>query len=163
MERSLSHSNEGACQTMYDCSICLKHKQLDKGYVLYDDEDWLITHAHNGSGLLGYCYLEPKKHYENWSDFEIEQLAKIGVLIKRVEQALRKEISIERLYVVTISEAVRHLHFHLIPREKDASLKGVTLISAATSPSHDGRNLSKEVILEFVGKLKKNIEFAKTD
>ena len=36
------------------------------------------------------------------------------------------------MYMVVISEAVRHLHLHLIPRLQDDQEKGIPLITRAT-------------------------------
>jgi diadenosine tetraphosphate (Ap4A) HIT family hydrolase len=52
--------------------------------------------------------------------------------IPLVEKILMKQFPIERLYIVTISEAVRHLHLHLIPRMKEQEVKGISLITQAT-------------------------------
>lgn len=156
MEKSHLHSNEGACKSMFECPICMKHQQLDKEYVVYDDDDWVISHAHNGSEILGYCYLEPKKHVENWSDFDSVPLKKMGVLIKRFEKALITELPVERVYIVTISEAIRHLHVHLIPREKGAEKRGTSLIAAATSPSNQAEQLTSQGIRNLIEKLRQH-------
>lgn len=139
------------------CTICQKHQKLENEYVLYMDEYWIMTHSTNGSNLLGYCYLEPRRHIENWSDFSKEELKKMGPLIKKYEQALLKEIQLERLYVVTISEAVRHLHLHLIPRERESLERGVPLISSATSPLSSKSLLEKHKIQKLVENVKNNI------
>jgi diadenosine tetraphosphate (Ap4A) HIT family hydrolase len=115
---------------MRTCPICEKHKHLENR--IYEDEDWVVTHGPLASQILGYMYIEPKRHVENWSDFTDQELLKVGPLIKRLESALKKELNIERVYVVTISEAVRHLHFHIIPREKENAIKGIHLIEQAT-------------------------------
>lgn len=115
---------------MNECKICEKHRQL-KDFI-YEDNDWIITPGPLESQVLGYLYLEPKRHIENWSDFTGEELAKVGPLIKKLEQALKKEQNIERVYVVTISETVRHIHFHIIPRVKEEEVKGLKLIEQAT-------------------------------
>ncbi|WP_234946574.1 HIT family protein [Bacillus sp. m3-13] len=92
----------------------------------------MITKGSLESQILGYLYLEPKRHVENWTDFTSEELLELGPLIKKVEVAMQNELEVERLYVVTISEAVRHLHLHLIPREYKCESRGLDLIKQAT-------------------------------
>ena len=103
---------------MGNCPICEK-LQTRKESFIYETNDWVVTHGSVESQILGYLYIEPKRHVEHWTDFTEEELTSIGPLIKKAEEALKKELDIERLYTVTISEAVRHLHFHLIPRAVD--------------------------------------------
>ena len=45
---------------------------------------------------------------------------------------LKSELGAERVYTVTISEVVRHLHIHVIPREENSDIKGLSLIEQAT-------------------------------
>lgn len=124
---------------MHSCPICEKHRKHTKDdYILYEDKNWVISHGPIESQILGYIYLEPKNHYENWSEFTDSELSEIGKIIKKVEEALRAELPLERLYSVTISEAVRHIHFHLIPRLKENEVKGLPLIEQATQGKKNG-------------------------
>ncbi|MDQ0857201.1 HIT family protein [Bacillus sp. V2I10] len=115
---------------MTSCPICQKHQDLNE--AIYEDQDWIVTHGPVASQVLGYLYIEPKRHVENWSEFTDQELSAVGPLIKKLEAAVKKELSVDRMYVVTISEAVRHLHFHLIPRLHDQEIKGLPLIEQAT-------------------------------
>jgi diadenosine tetraphosphate (Ap4A) HIT family hydrolase len=141
---------------MSKCPICEKHKQLLS--TIYEDEDWIVTPGPLSSQILGYMYLEPKRHVENWSEFTSEELAKVGPLIKRIEQALKMELNINRVYVVTISEAVRHLHFHVIPREENSNVKGLDLIEQATQQKvKTPTNITEEQYYQFQMNLKRYI------
>ncbi|MGG4167070.1 HIT family protein [Rossellomorea vietnamensis] len=115
---------------MENCPICEKHKE--KVALFYEDEHWIVRPGPFNSHLLGYVYIEPKRHVENWSDFTEIELKKIGWLIKKCETALRQLLNVERVYTVTISEAVRHIHFHVIPRELENDIKGLQLIKQVT-------------------------------
>lgn len=46
-----------------------------------------------------------------------------------VESALKEVIGSERLYMTSMNELVRHLHFHLIPRLKGSAKHGLPFIS----------------------------------
>jgi diadenosine tetraphosphate (Ap4A) HIT family hydrolase len=140
---------------MSECKICEKHKQVVDS--IFEDQDWMVTHGPLGSQILGYLYIEPKRHVENWSDFNDEELAKVGPLIKRLEQAVKKELNIERVYVVTISEAVRHLHFHIIPRAEEGAVKGLDLIEQATQQKVKVHtNITEEQYDQFQENLKRS-------
>lgn len=141
---------------MSKCPICEKHKQLLS--PIYEDEDWMVTPGPLSSQILGYMYLEPKRHVEDWSEFTSEELAQVGPLIKRIEQALKMELNINRVYVVTISEAVRHLHFHIIPREENSDVKGLDLIEQATQQKvKTPTNITEEKYHQFLMNVKRNI------
>jgi diadenosine tetraphosphate (Ap4A) HIT family hydrolase len=113
------------------CLICKKHATQQDSYI-HEDQYWIVSHSSFSTQIPGYLYIEPKRHVEDWIDFTFEELSIVGPLIKRIETILRKLLPIERLYVVTISEAVRHIHFHIIPRLEDQPIKGITLIECAT-------------------------------
>lgn len=137
---------------MSTCLICDKHLQLRE--FIYEDNYWIVSYGPFNSQVSGYVYIEPKRHVENWTDFTDEELTTVGPLIKRVEVALKTELSIERAYVLTISEAVRHIHFHIIPRLKESNFKGLDLIKQATQQSADSISVSQE---EYT-KLMKNLQ-----
>jgi diadenosine tetraphosphate (Ap4A) HIT family hydrolase len=138
------------------CPICEKHENLKD--VLFENENWVISHGPLASQVLGYVYIEPKRHVENWTEFTDSELVEIGPLIKKVESALKELISIDRLYSVTISEAVRHIHFHLIPRETSCEVKGLPLIEQATQQKvKTDEPISENEFSSFVWNLKKQV------
>ncbi|WP_332695114.1 HIT family protein [Halalkalibacter lacteus] len=141
---------------MSHCPICEKHENLKD--VLFENQNWIISHGPLASQVLGYVYIEPKRHVENWTEFTDSELVEIGPLIKKVESALKELISIDRLYSVTISEAVRHIHFHLIPREASYEVKGLPLIEQATQQKVKTDELiSDKEFSSFVWNLKKQL------
>jgi diadenosine tetraphosphate (Ap4A) HIT family hydrolase len=118
---------------MDNCPICTKHNGNEA--PLYEGENWVVYPGDFHSQIPGYIYLEPKQHIENWKDFSTAELAEMGSMIKDVEVTLNRVIDLERLYTVTISEQVRHIHLHLIPRTTKEDRKGTLLIQAATQGS----------------------------
>lgn len=119
-----------------DCKICSKHLNKDKFFIL-ETSYFEIWHGVLDSHILGYIYLEPKRHVENWVEFTQDELVELPFLIQKIEGLLKKLVNADRVYTVTISEAVRHLHFHLIPRIEDSNLKGLNLIEQATQQIHN--------------------------
>ncbi|MED1604889.1 HIT family protein [Cytobacillus kochii] len=115
------------------CNICEKHRNNE--HILYEDNHWIVSMGPYESQVQGYIYLEPKRHIENWTEFNEDELLEMGKLIKKVESTIKRILDIDRLYVVTISEAVRHIHLHLIPREVGGEVRGLDLIKQATQAS----------------------------
>lgn len=130
------------------CPICEKHQNITD--LIFENDNWLITHGPLDSQILGYVYIEPKRHVEEWGQFTDEELSELGPLIKKTEIALKKVLPIDRLYSVTISEAVRHLHVHLIPRENEMDVKGVLLIEQATQQRTNENKINQKMIEEFI-------------
>jgi len=114
-----------------DCPICAKHRDLESS-SLFQGQYWRVETGNIEAGVKGYVYLEPLRHVEHWSDFMQEELLEMSLLMPRIERALRQLLPVERMYMVVISEAVRHLHLHLIPRLQDDQEKGIPLITRAT-------------------------------
>ncbi|BCC32327.1 hypothetical protein BCM0100_5053 [Bacillus cereus] len=84
------------------------------------------------SKILGYVYIEPRRHVESWYELKSDELLDLGLIIQKVSLFLKSELGAERVYTVTISEVVRHLHIHVIPREENSDIKGLSLIEQAT-------------------------------
>jgi len=122
---------------------------------LWRNNDWFIYHGPFNSQLLGYLYLEPKRHVENWNEFRPDELSQMGNLIKEAECKLKSILDLDRLYVITISEAVRHIHLHLVPRSQGSDVKGLSLIEQATQQKNiPSQNISMEEFDCFIVRLK---------
>ncbi|MYL20121.1 HIT domain-containing protein [Halobacillus litoralis] len=137
---------------MTTCPICEKHQKNDPG-ILFENDAWVISAGPHASHVLGYVYLEPKRHVEDWTELSTEEFSQVGPLVKKVEAFLKEQGKAERLYMVTISEAVRHLHIHLIPREEGGELKGLPLIEQATQQKDRKKTISMSGYQQFLKKL----------
>lgn len=113
------------------CSICKKHNFTSE-YRIFENATLKVYHGPFESQLLGYYYIEPKRHVENWHSLNQEEMADISLVMQRLTALLEKRFDAERVYTVCISEQVRHLHIHVIPRYKDEKIKGLDLIKQAT-------------------------------
>ncbi len=118
---------------------------------IYENDNFIICHGPFESQVLGYLYIEPKRHLENWDDFFDQELSEIAVFIKKADRVLKQLLSIERMYVVTISESVRHIHVHLIPRLPGQMNVGLGLIEQATQKKNiEGNNYSDDDFNHFI-------------
>jgi len=89
------------------------------------------------SGVLGYVQVEPKRHIENWGQMNAVELNELPRIIQTLETILKLEVDADRVYSVSINEAVRHLHFHIIPRTRVSSTKGLALIEQTTQQKNE--------------------------
>ncbi|MDH6674554.1 diadenosine tetraphosphate (Ap4A) HIT family hydrolase [Paenibacillus sp. LBL] len=139
------------------CLICEKHRLIDQDAFLYKSNYWFLYAGPFDSQVLGYIYLEPIRHVEEWQSFSADELEEMTIILPMLEKVLRKILKLERLYTVTISEAVRHLHIHLIPRYQNQEKKGLALIEQATQQKPDAIEFDRSSYYEFVNHLKREI------
>ena len=89
-----------------NCKICDIHHSKLIPMVVGETFHWVVRHSEFSKNAPGYLYIEPKRHVETYNDL--------------------------KLYTITISEAVPHLHFHLVPRFEE-SPKGIEFLQLALS------------------------------
>lgn len=139
------------------CPICEKH-QKDNLYLITETEYFKIYHGPLESQMLGYIYIEPKRHVESWSQLSNQELSEFTLNIKKIEILLTEVINAERIYTVTISDVVRHLHLHIIPRVFEQGIRGLALIEQVTQHKFVGKEtLLQEEILDFISSARKFI------
>ncbi|WP_059283491.1 HIT family protein [Bacillus coahuilensis] len=131
---------------------------------IYTTENITLSHASIDSNILGYIYLEPRSHVEKWDELNPKIYEEILLLTSLCDSFLTKFYGCERLYSVVISEKVKHLHYHLIPRYSYSKVRGVELIEQATAQKAIGTEprITSEQINKLIGELnlyiKKEIE-----
>ncbi|MHA7138172.1 HIT family protein [Rossellomorea arthrocnemi] len=146
---------------MVNCSICEKHKNQSP---IYQGKHTIVSPAAFNEGVLGYLYVEPIRHVEDWYQLTEEEFSEITSLLSKISKFLKDEIKAERVYTVTISEMVRHLHIHLIPRNENLSIKGVDLIEHATTcREYPEDEVSNEAYQWLFNKLKQYLSIEKIE
>ncbi|NUM41802.1 MAG: HIT domain-containing protein [Leptospiraceae bacterium] len=104
-----------------DCTICAIHKNKIPD-ILEITNYWILRHSEIEKNCPGYLYLEPKAHIENLSELSVECANEIGSLFKKSGDWVEKNFSPKKIYTVSISEKVPHLHFHIVPRYTDSNI-----------------------------------------
>lgn len=112
---------------MNSCAICEKQSAHKREVILSNDQ-WMLI-AVEADATLGYLHLETKRHIEHWHDLNKAEQDDFFHIIKMVESALKEVVGSERLYITSMNELVRHLHFHLIPRVEVSDKRGLPLIA----------------------------------
>lgn len=117
---------------MEDCFICRKHNGQEAappGSYIYEDEHWMVCHAPVKLGPLGTLFIESKRHFLDFTEFNNEEQVGYGILAKRISAALKQLTNAERIYQVSMVEGVPHFHVWLIPRTKDISEHGIGFLA----------------------------------
>jgi len=126
---------------METCFICRKHNGQEAappGGYIYEDKHWMVCHAPGKLGPLGTLFIESKRHFLDFAEFNDEEQASYGILAKRISWALKQLTNAERIYQVSMVEGVPHFHVWLIPRTKDISEHGVAFLARDDSCNEGG-------------------------
>lgn len=106
-----------------DCVICQGPvgDQALARIEIWEDEHWRLTTSLS-TEVLGFSYLEPKRHIPHITDLNGEEARTLGEVLARVTRALREETSADLVYVYVFGSGVPHLHFHLAPHRTGDAL-----------------------------------------
>ncbi len=88
---------------------------------VWEDDLWRLTLS-LGAEVLGFAYLEPKRHIPHITDLSGKEARTFGEVLARVTQVLREETGAELVYVYIFGGGVPHLHVHLAPHRPDDAL-----------------------------------------
>jgi diadenosine tetraphosphate (Ap4A) HIT family hydrolase len=94
--------------------------ELDRMQV-WEDSRWRLTISLEAE-VLGFAYLEPKRHIPHITDLDGEEARTFGKVLAQVSQALRTETGAELVYVYIFGGGVPHLHVHLAPHRSGDAL-----------------------------------------
>ena len=117
---------------MENCFLCRKHKEQEvtpPGGYIYEDNHWMVCHAPAKLGPLGTLFIESKRHFLDFAEFNEKEQASYGKLAQRMSAALKQLAKAERIYQVSMVEGVPHFHVWLIPRTKDISEHGLAFLA----------------------------------
>jgi diadenosine tetraphosphate (Ap4A) HIT family hydrolase len=94
-----------------DCRAC----SLPDEEFLWTDERWRLS-AFEPGGLPVVVILEPREHYAAPGDLPDDLARECGVLLGRVERAVRSLDGIERVHLGRWGEGAEHLHWWFMGR-----------------------------------------------
>jgi diadenosine tetraphosphate (Ap4A) HIT family hydrolase len=118
------------------CVTCLgRSGDRELGRVLvWEDDLWRVT-ASLIAPVIGFSYLEPKRHIPHITDLDGPEATTLGSVLARVTRVLLEEAGAELIYVNVFGERVPHLHFNLAPhRAGDALAGGPGMITGEPRP-----------------------------
>jgi len=103
------------------CSICDKHRGAGPlvGPTVWADDDVVVTHrpvGADGTTVLGYLYVETRRHAPYLADLTDREAEKVGKVVRRAALSLRTELAADYVFSVIVGRAVAHFHQHLFVR-----------------------------------------------
>ncbi len=113
MSAYLERSRRGPC---FVCEMLAGNPDY-RHHVLYED-DRTVAFLNRYPPLYGYTLVAPKTHREQVTgDFPLEEYLHVQRVIYEVAEALRRVVSTERLYILSLGsqQGNRHVHWHLAP------------------------------------------------
>ncbi len=109
--------------TQVDCILCRgteSDTQLQRIQV-WEDSHWRLTMSLVAE-VLGFSYLEPKRHIPHITDLDSEEARTLGTVLARVARVLRNETGAELVYIYVFGGGIPHLHIHLAPHRTGDAL-----------------------------------------
>ena len=95
-----------------DCDAC---ETADDAY-LWVSERWRLRSLGRPAGLPDIVLLEPRAHIAEPGDLSEEMASELGLLIARIERAVRSVADIGRVHVCRWGDGGEHLHWWFIAR-----------------------------------------------
>jgi histidine triad (HIT) family protein len=135
-------------QTNANCPFCVWLKGEGKQPpTVYEDEHLVATLCESPI-TPGHVQIIHKTHYSELAVVDTDDSARMGALIPLLSAAIKNGLGAEMIYVACISEEVRHVHFHLVPRFRHDT-KGFGLFT--------GQRIALENVDETVAAIKSHI------
>ncbi len=88
---------------------------------VWEDALWRLTLSLDAE-VLGFGYLEPKRHIPHITDLDGEEAQTFGTVLARATKALQEETSAELVYLYVFGGGIPHLHIHLAPHRANDAL-----------------------------------------
>jgi diadenosine tetraphosphate (Ap4A) HIT family hydrolase len=120
------------------CDICRGDAfDIEFGRVLvWQNALWRLSTSIRAP-ILGFSYLEPRRHIPYVSDLDGPEAASFGQTLAAVTNLLKRQTGADIVYALMFGDHVLHLHVNLVPhRAGDAVTGGATLLDPAAVPLH---------------------------
>jgi diadenosine tetraphosphate (Ap4A) HIT family hydrolase len=95
-----------------DCRACT----LDDDAYIWTNQRWRLHAIDPPNGLPVVVLLEPREHYAEPGELPDELAAELGVLLARIERAVRSVGEIGRVHVCRWGDGGEHLHWWFMAR-----------------------------------------------
>jgi len=140
------------------CFICeMIEGKLNGNHIIYHDEVY-IAFLNKYPSLYGYALVAPTQHLEQVTgDFLLEDYLELQKAIYRVAEAVRKTVSPERVYILSLGsqQGNRHVHWHIAPLPPGVPFREQQL--AALSIEKGVLDLSDEEMAQLALQIRENL------
>jgi len=135
------------------CIFC-EYKNKD---VIIENEYAVATYTID-SIKKGHVVVFVKEHIESFSKLNFKQVDSVMNLMLKISKSLEKLIDdIEKVYIVSVNDNIKHFHFHLFPKLKnDISLGDFIMLDGGWKDRVLYQSSETEV-QEFIKKIKENL------
>lgn len=101
-----------------DCLACdvLSGKVEAPGGVIFEATHWVVDRQVSPASLRGFLIVKPKRHCEHIGELDSSEASELGDVLKKTCHAVQQGLLAEKVYVLSFGEAVKHIHFYVIPR-----------------------------------------------
>lgn len=118
-----------------DCLACdiIAGKVIPPGGTIYQDDCWMVDHSVSPVLLPGFLIVKPIRHCEHIAHLSEKEAARLGSILQRTAQAVMRATGAEKVYVVSLGELVKHIHFCIIPRYPGVPENGFAVLEGMNS------------------------------
>lgn len=95
-----------------DCRVC----EAPDGDYIWTSERWRLRTVQEPSGLPVVLLAEPRAHYGEPGELPDELASELGLLIGRIERAIRAVSGVGRVHVCRWGDGSEHLHWWFMAR-----------------------------------------------
>ncbi len=108
------------------CIFCQIAKGILNAYIVYEDNSFL-SFLDQQPLFLGHCLVIPKMHIATYYDIPPSLLEGYSSRIQIIGKAIERAVAAEGSFLATnnnVSQSVKHVHTHVVPRNKKDGLRG---------------------------------------
>ena len=119
-----------------ECLTCLSlsgERRISPGPYIYEGINWVVDHAYPTTHL-GWLVILPKRHVEALHELTREEFQELAEIQYKLVQVIGSDSSIQKEYLMCIAEGegFHHIHFHVVPKDLPAHLKGPRIFALLT-------------------------------
>ena len=97
-----------------------------KNLLVKEYQHWILV-VRNKDMTLGNCVAITKRHMENFSEIQPDEMAEFSLVVKDIEAALEDLFQKDKMNYLMLMMKDKHTHFHVVPRyETEREFAGVT-------------------------------------
>ncbi|WP_433262010.1 HIT family protein [Actinosynnema sp. CS-041913] len=114
------------------CPYCDLAEPDQVGWV-HADEHWLVNQGPAATTMAGGLRVTSRRHFTDFAEMTSAEAATFGILLHRLDAALRAVTDAERVHLVSTRDRVPHFHAWLYPRPAAHPLRGTAFLDAPQS------------------------------
>lgn len=146
---------------LIDCLACEYNQNPTKspGSRIKEYKYWILEHINEPIPINGWLILKTKRHTEGVTGINSDESPELGTILDIVPKVLKELTDSEMIYILCLTEKVKHLHFHLIPRYKNQTRLGFDLLKLWDEVKGGKiKSIEMDEVIKLTGSLRKQLE-----